>query len=106
MRRVAELQRQLQNTPYFASVAIDVDNDPAKPVDTPVHVKVSEFPYNSIRGGVGYSTDNGPLVQGSYSYLDTFGKAWPFTVEGRADQTQQYGQIQLADAAGAARVDQ
>jgi translocation and assembly module TamA len=95
-RRVAELQRQLQNTPYFASVAIDLDNDPTKPLDTPVHVKVSEFPFNSIRGGVGYSTDNGPLVQGAYSFLNTFGKAWPFTVEGRADQTQQYGQIQLA----------
>ncbi|MFL9962644.1 autotransporter assembly complex protein TamA [Paraburkholderia sediminicola] len=95
-RRVAELQRQLQNTPYFASVAIDLDNDPAKPIDTPVHVKVSEFPFHSFRGGVGYSTDNGPLVQGAFSYLNTFGKAWPFTVEGRADKTQQYGQIQLS----------
>ena len=96
VQRIAELQRQLQNTPYYASVAIDVDSDPAKPVETPMHVKVSEYPYNSIRGGVGYSTDNGPLIQGSYSYLDTFGKAWPFTVEGRIDQIQQYGQIQLA----------
>ena len=95
-RSVAELQRQLQNTPYFASVAIDLDNDPAKPIDTPIHVKVSEFPFHSFRGGVGYSTDNGALVQGAYSYLNTFGKAWPFTVEGRADQTQQYGQIQLS----------
>ncbi|OLL33081.1 hypothetical protein BTH42_03840 [Burkholderia sp. SRS-W-2-2016] len=95
-RTVAELQRQLQNTPYFASVAIDLDNDPAKPLNTPVHVKVSEFPFHSFRGGVGYSTDNGPLVQGAYSYLNTFGKAWPFTVEGRADQTQQYGQVQLS----------
>jgi translocation and assembly module TamA len=95
-RTVAELQRQLQNTPYFASVAIDLDNDPTKPLNTPVHVKVSEFPYHSFRGGVGYSTDNGPLVQGGYTYLNTFGAAWPFTVEGRADQTQQYGQIQLS----------
>ncbi|MGF6550046.1 autotransporter assembly complex protein TamA [Paraburkholderia youngii] len=95
-RTVAELQRQLQNTPYFASVAIDLDNDPSKPLDTPVHVKVSEFPYHSFRGGVGYSTDNGPLVQGGYTYLNTFGAAWPFTVEGRADQTQQYGQVQLS----------
>ncbi|NML30940.1 outer membrane protein assembly factor [Paraburkholderia sp. G-4-1-8] len=95
-RTVAELQRQLQNTPYFASVAIDLDNDPNKPLDTPVHVKVSEFPYHSFRGGVGYSTDNGPLVQGAYSYLNTFGMAWPFTVEGRADRTQQYGQVQLS----------
>ncbi|WP_027799715.1 autotransporter assembly complex protein TamA [Paraburkholderia dilworthii] len=96
VQRIAELQRQLQNTPYYASVAIDVDSDPEKPVETPLHVKVSEYPYNSIRGGVGYSTDNGALVQGAYSYLNTFGKAWPFTIDGRIDQVQQYGQIQLA----------
>ncbi len=96
VQRITELQRQLQNTPYYASVAIDSDSDPAKPVETPVHVKVSEYPYNSVRGGVGYSTDNGPLVQGSYSYLDTFGAAYPFSVLGRIDQIQQYGQIQLS----------
>ncbi|MFC0574347.1 autotransporter assembly complex protein TamA [Paraburkholderia solisilvae] len=96
VQRVTELQRQLQNTPYYASVAIDVDNDPAKPLDTPMHVKVSEYPYNSVRGGVGYATDTGAHVQGSYTYLDTFGAAWPFTVSGRLDQIQQYGQIQLS----------
>ena len=96
VQRITELQRQLQNTPYYASVAIDVDSDPAKPAETPLHVKVSEYPYNSIRGGVGYSTDNGALVQGAYSYLNTFGKAWPFTIDGRVDQVQQYGQVQLA----------
>jgi translocation and assembly module TamA len=94
--RVNELQRQLQNTPYYASVAIDADNDVTKPIETPIHLKVSEYPYNSVRYGVGYATDTGPHVQGSYSYLDTFGKAYPFTVSGRLDQTQQYGQVQLA----------
>jgi translocation and assembly module TamA len=94
--RVNELQRQLQNTPYYASVAIDADNDVTKRVETPMHLKVSEYPYNSVRYGVGYATDTGPHIQGSYSYLDTFGKAYPFTVSGRLDQTQQYGQIQLA----------
>jgi translocation and assembly module TamA len=96
VQRVTELQRQLQNTPYYASVAIDVDNDPARPLDTPMHVKVSEYPYHSVRGGVGYATDTGAHVQGSYTYLDTFGAAWPFTVSGRLDQIQQYGQIQLS----------
>ncbi|KUZ06725.1 autotransporter assembly complex protein TamA [Burkholderia diffusa] len=96
VQRITELQRQLQNTPYYASVAIDVGDDTAKPERTPVHVKVSEFPYNSIRGGVGYATDTGPHVQGSYTYLDTFGAAWPLTVSGRLDQIQQYGQVQLS----------
>jgi len=94
--RVTELQRQLQNTPYFASVAIAVDDDPDKSHETPLHAKVSEFPYNNFRGGVGYSTDTGPHVQGSYTYLDTFGRAWPFQVQGRLDQIQQFGQIQLS----------
>jgi len=96
IERVTELQRQLQNTPYYASVAIDVDSDTAKPLETPVHVKVSEYPYNSVRGGVGYSTDTRAHVQGSYTYLDTFGAAYPFTVSGRLDQIQQYGQLQLS----------
>lgn len=94
--RITELQRQLQNTPYYASVAIDVDSDADKPLQTPVHVKVSEYPYNSVRGGVGYATDTGAHVQGSYSYLNTFGAAWPFSVQGRLDQIQQYGQVQLS----------
>ncbi|KVP91773.1 hypothetical protein WJ95_07850 [Burkholderia ubonensis] len=96
VQRITELQRQLQNTPYYASVAIDVGNDIEKPDKTPVHVKVSEYPYNSVRGGVGYATDTGPHIQGAYTYLDTFGAAWPLTVSGRLDQIQQYGQVQLS----------
>jgi translocation and assembly module TamA len=96
LNRVAELQRQLQNTPYYASVAIDVGNDTQKPLETPVRVKVSEFPYNNFRGGVGYSTDTGAHVQGSYTYLNTFGAAWPFQVQGRLDQIQKFGQVQLS----------
>jgi len=96
LKRVAELQRQVQNTPYYASVAIDVDANTQKPQETPVHVKVSEFPYNSFRGGVGYSTDTGAHVQGSYTYLNTFGAAWPFQVQGRLDQIQKFGQVQLS----------
>ena len=94
--RVNELQRQVQNTPYYASVAIDADNDVTKPLETPLHVKVSEYPYHSVRYGVGYATDNGFHVQGAYSYLNTFGAAYPFTISGRLDQTQQYGRVQLA----------
>ncbi len=96
VQRVTELQRQLQNTPYYASVAIDVDDNVDKPLLTPLHVKVSEYPYNSFRGGVGYSTDTGPHIQGSYTYLNTFGAAWPLQLQGRVDDIQKYGQIQLS----------
>ena len=95
-RRIIELQRQLQSVPHYASVAINVDDDRNKPLDTPVHVKIREYPYNSVRGSIGYSTDFGVHVQGAYTYLNTFGAAWPFSVQGRLDQLQQYGQVQLS----------
>lgn len=94
--RVQELQRQVQSTPYFASVAVDVANDPAHPENTPVRVKVSEFPYNSIRSGVGYSTDTGAQVQTHYSYNNVFGRAWVFDAQARIEQKQQYGSLQLS----------
>ncbi|MCG1017679.1 autotransporter assembly complex protein TamA [Mycetohabitans sp. B4] len=94
--RIAELQRQVQNTPYYASVGISVDDDVRQPQNTPVHVKVSEYQYNAVRTGIGYSSDTGGHIQGAYSYLDMFGVAWPFSFSGRLDQTQQYGQVQLS----------
>jgi translocation and assembly module TamA len=94
--RIAELQRQVQNTPYFASVGIDVASDPAQPRGAPVHLKVSEYPFNSMRSGVGYSTNTGARVQGHYSYNNVFGRAWVFDVQGRLEQQQQYGSLQLS----------
>ncbi|KAG0163873.1 hypothetical protein DFQ28_009343 [Apophysomyces sp. BC1034] len=94
--RIAELQRQVQNTPYYGSVGILVDDDVNQPQHTPVHVKVSEYQYNAVRAGAGYSSDTGGHIQGAYSYLDMFGAAWPLSLSGRLDQTQQYGQVQLS----------
>lgn len=59
VERLLELQRQVQNTTYFASVAVDVANDASQPHHVPVKVKVSEYPWHSIRSGIGYSSDTG-----------------------------------------------
>ena len=94
--QVQELQRQIQATPYYANVAIDVANDPAKPALSPVHVKLSEFQYQSIRSGVGYSTGTGPSLQSSYQYNNVFNKAWVFTVRGLLQPQAQNGALSLA----------
>jgi len=94
--KVQELQRQIQNTPYYSSVAIDVANDPAHQSATPVNVKVSEYQYQNVRGGVGYSTNTGPSLQGSYQYNDVFNRAWVFTVQGLIEPDTQNGAISLA----------
>jgi translocation and assembly module TamA len=94
--KVQELQRQIQNTPYYSSVAIDVADDPAHQSATPVNVKLSEYPYQNVRGGVGYSTNTGPSVQGSYQYNNVFNRAWVFTVQGLIEPDTQNGSISLA----------
>lgn len=98
--RVQELQRQVQNTPYYASVAVDTTVDPkADPklgAIAPVNVKVNEYQFHSVRSGVGYSTDRGARVEGAYSYNDVFNHAYVFTVQGRLEQTTQFGSVQLA----------
>ncbi|RKP56689.1 autotransporter assembly complex protein TamA [Pararobbsia silviterrae] len=94
--RVQELQKQLQATPYFASVALDVDSDTAHPDDTPVRLKVSEYPYQSVRTGVGYSSDTGAYIQGNYQYFNLFDRAWVFSVTGRIERDQDQGQVQIS----------
>jgi len=94
--KVQELQRQIQNTPYYSSVAIDVANDPAHLAATPVNVKVSEYQIQNVRSGVGYSTNTGPSLQGSYQYNNVFNRAWVFTVQGLIEPETQNGSISLA----------
>lgn len=94
--RIQELQKQLQATPYFASVALDVDSDTSKPNDTPIRLKVSEYPYQSVRTGVGYSSDTGAYIQGNYSFFNLFNRAWVFSVTGRIERDQDQGQLQIS----------
>jgi translocation and assembly module TamA len=93
---VQELQRQIQATPYYANVAIDVANDPAKPELAPVHVRLSEYQYQSIRSGIGYSTNTGPSLQTNYKYTNVFDKAWVFSVQGLLQPATQNGTLSLA----------
>jgi translocation and assembly module TamA len=94
--RINELQKQIQATPYFASVALDVGNDPLHPELTPIRLKVSEYPYQSMRTSVGFSSDTGPYIAGSYSFFNLFDRAWVFNVTGRLERDQEAGAIQIS----------
>ncbi|WP_425511371.1 autotransporter assembly complex protein TamA [Pararobbsia alpina] len=94
--RIDELQKQIQATPYFASVALNVGNDPANPELTPIRLKVSEYPYQSMRTSVGFSSDTGPYIAGSYSFFNLANRAWVFNVTGRLERDQEVGAIQIS----------
>lgn len=96
LERVLELQQQIQNTPYFSSVAVEVPHNPEQSKQAPVKVKVSEYPYHSVRGGIGYTTDAGAKAQGQYLYNNMFGRAWVLETQAVLEQRERKGVLQLS----------
>lgn len=94
--RLLALQRAVQRTPYFSNIVVDIDRDPAQAALTPVNVKVTEYPTQRIRGGVGYATDTGARLEGRYSHNNVFGRAWVFDSQVRIEQQRQNATLDLA----------
>lgn len=94
--RLLALQRAVQRTPYFSNIVVDIDKDPAHAALAPVDVKVTEYPTQRIRSGVGYATDTGARVEGRYSHNNVFDRAWVFDSQVRVEQQRQTGTIDLA----------
>lgn len=96
VNRLLELQRQLQSTPYYANVVVSVDPNPENADKAPVQVRLTEFPTQRIRTGVGYATDTGARVEGRYSHYNVFGKAYAFDSQLLIEQRRQFGYLELA----------
>ena len=118
-RRLLELQRSLQNTPYFSSVLVDINLDsefdptlPAGPavvepaqstsnasglesesrqVRVPVRVRVTEALPKRFSVGAGFSTNNGARGELIYRDANIFNRGWLLAVGLRADQIEQLG---------------
>lgn len=103
VERLLELQRAIQNQPYYANVQVDLKAppDPAKAavdgvVTAPVSVKVREYPPHRLTSGVGFTTDTGAQVEGRYSYYNLWNRAWVLDSQLRIEQKRQYGFLEMA----------
>jgi translocation and assembly module TamA len=94
--RLLELQRQIQKTPYFSNVIVDLEKDPLQAVQAPVNVRVTEFPTQHVRSNFGYTTDTGFQIEGKYTHLNVFDRAWVFNSQARLEQRRQLGSVELA----------
>jgi translocation and assembly module TamA len=94
--RLLEFQRQLLRTPYFSNAVIDIDKDPANARLAPVNVRITEFPAQRLRGGVGFTTDTGARLEGLYSNYNMFGRAWVLDAQTRFEQRRQLGSLALS----------
>lgn len=92
--RLLELQRDLQNTPYFASVAVDVEADPERPNEVPVRVRVSEARAKRLSFGAGYSTNYGPRAEITWRDANIFDRGWQLSSGLRLDRL---GHLLFAD---------
>lgn len=87
--RLLELQTRLQDSPYFAAAAVDVETDPARPANVPMRIEVTENPSRKVGIGAGASTDTGGRGQLDYADLNFFGRAWRLGGALKLDQKRQ-----------------
>ena len=93
--RFAVLQRRITTGPWFTSVVIDIDRDPAKALDAPVHIAVVERPREDLGLAVGYGTDDGARAETSFRDRNLFGRGFDLQSSVRAAQLDQIGYVDV-----------
>ena len=87
--RLTDLQRQIQGGPWFASVVVDIERDPARPENAPIKVSVVERPRREVGLAVGYGTDDGARVEAGYRYRDLLDRGFDLQSSLRASEKRQ-----------------
>ncbi len=87
--RLLALQSTLQNTPYFSSVVVEIDNDPAQPREVAVRVRVREARMKRVSFGLGYSSNTRARGEITFRHANLFDRAWNLTSGLRVEQLRQ-----------------
>ena len=89
--RLEEMQRLIQNGPWFATVVAEIEPDPANAKLSPVKVTVTEKAAREVGLAVGYGTDDGARVETLYHDRDLFSRGFDLQASVRASQKDQIG---------------
>lgn len=100
MDTLGDLQKRLQTGPWFSTVLVDVERDPAHPSEVPVKVTVTERHPREIGVSVGYGTDDGARAEAAYRDRDLFGRGYDLQSSVRAAQKRQIGYADVYMAPG------
>jgi translocation and assembly module TamA len=87
--QLIKFQRRLLALRHFGSVAVRIDNDPAKAQAAPVLVTLGEAKARRVDAGVGFSTDRGPRAQVEYNDRNFIERAWRFNARAKVDRLSQ-----------------
>jgi translocation and assembly module TamA len=89
--RLTQLQRRLQEGPWFSSVVIDVERDRGHPDRVPVKLTVSERPRREVGVAVGYGTDEGARAELAFRHRDLFDRGFDLQSSVRASEERLIG---------------
>jgi translocation and assembly module TamA len=89
--RLLALQSALQASPYFSSVLVDIDPDPAQHARVPVRVSVRESRPKRIGIGAGYSSNTGARVEASFRHANFLDRAWNLRTGLSLEQRRSFG---------------
>lgn len=89
--RLLQLQRLIQSGPWFSSVLVDIDRDPAHPVEVPVKIALTERPRREAGLSLGYGTDDGARTEAAFRDRNLLGRGFDLQSSVRAGQKRQIG---------------
>lgn len=90
-KRLQDLQRQLQEGPWFSSIVVDVPRDREHPSMVPVRLTVTEKPRMDVGLAAGYGTDDGARVEVAFRHRDVFDRGLDLQSSLRISQERQFG---------------
>lgn len=85
---LAEFQRRLQSSPYFAAAVLVVEPDLAQDPTLPLRLELTEAQRKRVQFGLGYSTNTGPRVETTYRQAQLFDYPYTLHAGAGADRTR------------------
>lgn len=93
------VQTDLQNSPYFSSVNVELESETPQPgeealptngeLQVPVIVTLRERTPFGVSLGAGYSSNTGARVEANFTSADFAGRAWELSTGARVEQLRQ-----------------
>ena len=93
--RLEALQHTVQNGPWFSSVVVDIDRDPAHPRRVPVRMTVVERPRREVGLALGYGTDDGARAEAAFRDRDLLDRGLDLQSSLRVAQEDQIGYVDV-----------
>jgi len=93
--RLTQLQRLVQEGPWFSSVVVDIERNRERHERVPVSVTVTERPRREVGVAPGYGTDEGARLEVAFQHRDLFDRGFDLQSSVRWSEERSFGFIDV-----------